>query len=368
MHYNTISKLIWLKENKPQIFKNMSGFLFLPSLIIHRLTGELVTDTSMAGTSELTDNKKRNFSSAILQSIGLPERFFSNLLEPGRVAGRILQSVSEETGIPEGTPVVATGHDTQFAVYGSRADSNQPVLSSGTWEILMVRVQRLVNTEEMMALGVSTELDSIPGFFNTGLQWIASGAVEWMKRTLFSGQSDHRIYDAMAREAEAVRPGSGGVFIHPAFVSGIGPSAPFKTKGSILGLTMDAPRGAVYRALLEALACQTRQSIEILERAAGFKAVNVICVGGGSRNKLWNQLRADLLGVPVTVLDQKETTALGAAIFAFVGAGIYKDPEEARKAFIYNEETVKPSSGRNIYEPVYERFKGLAKNLSDVYQ
>jgi L-fuculokinase len=131
---------------------------------------------------------------------------------------------------------------------------------------------------------------------------------------------------------------------------------------------MDVTRGAVYRALLEALACQTRQSLEILERAAGFKASSVICVGGGSRNKLWNQLRADLLGVPLTVLDQKETTALGAATFAFAGAGVYRDPEEARQAFTYNEETVRPSQSREVYEPVYERFRDLAKNLGDVYK
>ena len=360
--------MIWLKENRPQIFSSMASFLFLPSLIIHKLTGESVTDTSMAGTSQMTDNRKRNFGISILGSIGLHESVFPNLMEPGRVAGRILKSVCEETGIPEGIPVVATGHDTQFAVYGSKAGPNQPVLSSGTWEILMVRVQRLVNTEEMLSLGVSTELDPIPGYFNTGLQWVASGAVEWVKRTLFSGQTDLRIYDTMVREAEAEKPGSGGVFVHPAFVSGIGPSAAYRTKGSVLGLTMDSTRGSVYRALLESLACQTRQALEILERAAGFKAKDVICVGGGSKNRLWNQLRADLLGIPVRILDQKETTALGAAMFAFSGAGIYKDPEEARQAFTYNEELVNPSSSREVYEPVYGRFKDLAKNLTEVYK
>ena len=93
-----------------------------------------------------------------------------------------IEKLHAETSIPAGIPVVATGHDTQFAIFGSGAEINQPVLSSGTWEILMVRSEKYRSGKEQLEMGITTELDTRPGLYNIGNQWIASGILEWARK------------------------------------------------------------------------------------------------------------------------------------------------------------------------------------------
>ena len=162
-NFNTINKLIWLKENRHPIFDQMDYFIFIPSIFLYFLTGEMVTDSSMAGTSMLTDLRKRSFSQEILGSIGISDNIFPQMAEPGKVIGKITHQASIETGIPAGIPVVAAGHDTQFAIFGSGVAENTPVLSSGTWEILMVRTSNIDSSVKVLQSGVSTEFDPLPG-------------------------------------------------------------------------------------------------------------------------------------------------------------------------------------------------------------
>ena len=158
--FNTINKIIWFKENKPEILDRMHHFVFMPSLLINKLTGEFVTDTTMAGTSMLTDISKRDFSDDIFSAIGV-ENKFPPLVEPGEMVGKLNQKASTEIGIPSGIPVIATGHDTQFAILGSGAKENEPVLSSGTWEILMARTANIRTNKGLLNQGVTNEFSSI---------------------------------------------------------------------------------------------------------------------------------------------------------------------------------------------------------------
>ncbi len=306
--FNTINKFVWFKENKPEILDRMDYFVFMPSVFIHKLTGEFVTDTTMAGTSMMTDIRTRKFSEEILDAIGV-ENKFPLLLEAGEVVGKLSQKASKETGIPAGIPVVAAGHDTQFAVFRSGAKENEVVLSSGTWEILMARTANIQTSKELLNKGVTTEFDAIPGLYNPGLQWLGSGILEWIRHTFYTAESNKKdIYDIMIREAEKAESTNLSVGID------------FLNENGILsGLGINTKREEIYRAALEAMAQKTKYSLKILEKAGGFSANSLIIVGGGSKNKLWNQLREKELGIPVKTINQKETTVLGAAQIALMG-------------------------------------------------
>ncbi len=306
--FNTINKLVWFKENKDEILDQMDHFVFMPSLLIHKLTGEFVTDITMAGTSMMTDIKTRDFSEEIIEAIGV-ENKFPPLIEPGEVVGKINQKTSKETGIPAGIPVVAAGHDTQFAVFGSGAKENEVVLSSGTWEILMARTANIKTNKELLNQGVTIEFDAIPGLYNPGLQWLGSGILEWIRNTFYTAESNQKdIYDLMVMEAE--KASSGKLNIELDFLN---------ENGILSGLGINTKREEVYRAALEALAKKTKNSLQILEKAGGFTAESIIVVGGGSKNKLWNQLREKELDIPVKIIEQEETTVLGAAQIALAG-------------------------------------------------
>ena len=352
---NTINKIIWLKENKPEVIEQADHFLFLSSLLLYRLCEQPVTNATMAGTSMLMDAEKRRLSEEVLNSIGLDSDFFPEISEAGDIAGSVTAKASEETALPKGVPVFVAGHDTQFAIFGSGAGLGEPVLSSGTWEILMTRSSHFKAEKEQLARGITTELDAIPGVYDIGLNWIGSGPLEWIRKMFFSSGQVAESYEHIIEEAQQIKPGSNGVRINPDFVQAEESDFP----SGIFGLRLNTGRAEIYRAGLEALSFKLKKGLKALEEAGGFTASRIICVGGGSKNTLWNQIRADVCNRPVQLISQKETTVMGAALFGFVAAGIYATPEEARKQVEYQPEVVSPSDNKYLYSELEGSFSHL---------
>ena len=123
------------------------------------------------------------------------------------------------------------------------------------------------------------------------------------------------------------------------------------------GLTINTTRGEIMRAVFESLSFQAKTALLALEQAGNFKAGKVLCVGGGSKNRFWNQLRADALGLPILTIDQKETTVLGASFFAFTAAGLYEDPEQGHRQVNYNIETTHPSEDAILYSKLFHQWQ-----------
>lgn len=334
-HFNTINTLIWIKEHRPKVLDSMEAFLFMPSIYIHRLTGNMVNDTTMLGTSMLTDIRKGELSHEILSATGLPNRF-ATIGTPGTIAGNLTSQASSTLGVPKGIPVVLAGHDTQFALIGSGAGINEVVLSSGTWEILMARVQNLCTSPQAMGAGITNEQDALPNVFNTGIQWLGSGVLEWIKKLLYKEElamNPNQIYDLMIEEAS--KASSDGIEVNIDFSN---------NHGSISNLGLHATRGKIYRAALEALALKTSQSLDYLKELGSFEAKSLIVVGGGGRNRLWNQLRANALGIPLRIVKESECTVIGAAMFAQAAVGIHPTIHEAINTLKPEYETIYPDN------------------------
>ncbi len=337
--FNTIYKLIWLKENRPELLEEAHAWLFISNILAHRLTGVMTTDRTMAGTSQMTDLMSGDWSEEILNTLGIRKSLFPPMVNAGDVIGNLTEQAANLLGLPAGVPVISTGHDTQFALFGSGVKENQPFLSSGTWEILMLRTAKAELEADDYAAGATVEYDSKAGLLNPGLQWIASGIIEWVKATCYNGEN----YDTMDAEAAAIPPGCDGVKLIPNFL----PSDP--TPGSIEGLILGRTRGHIYRAAMEALTLRLKSRLEKLEKVGGFKAGELLLVGGGARNKIWTQMRADILGLPILVAKVSESTVLGAAMYAFAGAGTYSSPEACRDAFGIDYDATYPGEQQAAY-------------------
>jgi len=301
----------------------------------------------------LTDIRKRCFSDEILKILGLGSSNFPPVTEPGTVIGHITSKAADLLGIQPGLSVIAAGHDTQFAILASGAGINQPVLSSGTWEILMVRTPAETLRIPERKSGVTIELDACPGLVNPGVQWVASGALEWIGRSFYPDlANDGSHYEIMIKEASKIPAGCTGL----TFVPEIFPGGFSGKPGNLINITHETTRAHVYRAGLEALSCYLAYGLGMLQKVGNYKAKEVICVGGGSKNPLWNQIRADILGIPLKALDMKETTALGAAMMALTGMGIYASIEEAFNAIESRYEIFEPGENREKYREVYTEF------------
>ncbi|UGA56570.1 L-fuculokinase [Vibrio sp. VB16] len=351
--FNTLYKLKWLKDHEPDVYKKMDKFVFISSMIAHRLTGNLTTDRTMAGTSMLTDLKSGHWRSRTLDYLGLSSKHFPPLINAGEKIGELTGEIAQQLGLPNNIPVISAGHDTQFALFGSGVAENQPFLSSGTWEILMARTQCPALKSEYLLDGLTTELDAKTDLYNPAIQWLSSAVMEWISGTLFNDISDQSTkYAVMISEGNATPVGSNGIHFNPYFL----PNKEGCGNGSVEGLSINTTRGEIYRAALEALAYQLRRSLIRLSEVSDFNAENLVVVGGGSKNALWNQIRADVLNMPILVVDQPESTVIGAAMYAFAGTGFFDSADGAQLAMKPSYTTIYPSSDKALYQELYEEF------------
>ena len=332
--FNTLYKLIWLRENAPALLDRAHAWLFMSSLIGFQLTGEMTTERTMAGTSQLLDVNQEVFSPQLLKLVGIDASLFPRMINAGDKIGELQPQMATRLGLKPGIPVISTGHDTQFALYGSGVGINQPVLSSGTWEILMVR-SASINTDLLQTHHAATcELDSARGYFNPGCQYLASGVLEWIRKLYWPEVPAPQVYEQMLLEARRIPAGSEGVTMRSDLMG--------DKQAGWQGVTLSTQRGHLYRSALEALSVRLREQLTMLEQVAGFKTQELVLVGGGSRNALWNQIKADTLQLPVKVLAKTETTVSGAAMFAWAGIGVYGSADEARQQVSFDYDTYYP--------------------------
>jgi len=364
--FNTLLRLIWLRENVPEALNEAYTWLMMPGLITYKLCGEFHIEPTSASTMMAMDLQKRDWSAQLLDLAELDPSFFPDWTEPGRIIGYVTEEAQKECGVPSGVPVVAGGHDTQFALFGSGAGMDEAVLSSGTWEILGVRSDRFCPTKTAFEDGLLFEADVQPGLWNPQLLMMGSGVLEWIIDKVFPKVGDKK-YDLMIKEAEETPSGSDGVIFIPSFVKETGPAKRYGTLGTILGLTLRTSRGQLLRSALEGLSFQLRHALEILKREISADLRGIRVVGGGARNPLWNQIRADVTGLPVIITQQKEYTALGAAIAAFIGIGRYKSLEEARESILSEEKVFEPGGKSAVYKMLFKRYMDALKNLKGYY-
>jgi len=364
--FNTLLRLVWLRENVPEALDKAYTWLMMPGLITYRLCGEFHIDPTSASTMMAMDLGRRDWSDQMLELAGLDSSFFPDWVEPGHTVGYVNEKAERECGVPLDIPVVAGGHDTQFALFGSGARMDEAVLSSGTWEILGVRSNVFNPTRSAFENGLLFEADVQPGLWNPQLLMMGSGVLEWILDKVFP-ETGNKKYDLIIKEAEKEPSGSGGVMFIPSFVRETGPARKYGTLGTILGLTLRTTRGQLLRSALEGLSFQLRHALEILKAEVPNEIRGIRIVGGGAKNPLWNQIRADVTGLPVITTEQKEYTALGAALTAFIEIGCYRSLEEARKTIFSKEEKIEPSGSEDTYKMLFKRYMDALDALKRYY-
>ena len=363
--FNTLLKLIWLRRNEPKALDEAYTWLMMPGLIVNRLTEEFHIEPTSASTMMAMDLKSRDWSDEMLELAELDASFFPEWREPGDVVGYITERASRKCKIPSGVPVIVGGHDTQFALIGSGAKPGEVVLSSGTWEILLLRTGEYRPNRIGFEEGMIIEADVQRGFWNPQLLMIGSAVLEWVRDRFFHELGGGE-YAKMIQEAERVPPGSDGTIFIPSMVRESGPLRKFGTLGTILGLSLQTTRGQIYRAALEGLSYQLREALRIISEASTVKAEFIRVVGGGSKNRLWNRIRADVTGLPIVTQVQKEATALGAALIAMMGTGKYASIDEAQKVCV-EEGRFKPGVNKELYEDLFKRFMKALEELKEYY-
>lgn len=357
---NTFNRFLWMKENAPQALEQAEYWLHVQDYIVYKLTGEFSTECTIASTEMALDLSQRTWSDQLFGQFGIPKDFLSPLHESGSPIGPVTAEASKQSGIPAGCTVVTGGHDTEMALIGAGISSPDTFLDiNGTWEILMAITNRCQPSDADYSCGLDWECHAIPGWWNCQALMIAGGVIEWIRKQFYRNEND--AYSAMITEALNSPLGSNNVCIIPAFVRGMGPSQAYDPTGAIVGITTQTTRDDIARATFECLTYQFYQQIEAIERSFGVNAKTVRVTGGGQKNPFWMQMKADISGRSLDVLQDVESSMLGAAVLAGIGSGVYKDLAEALNTVHIPTETIEPNM--QLHQQYKERFQSVVSKI-----
>ncbi len=350
----TAPKLLWVREHEPEIYRRVRQVLLPKDYVRFRLTGEYATDRAGAGGTLLLDLAARDWSHELLEAFDIPADWLPPTHEGTEVTGRVSAAAAAATGLAAGTPVVGGGGDQAAQAVGVGAVTPGVVaLTLGTSGVVFAAAASpLVEARGRL----HAFPHALPGVWHVmGVMLSAAGSLRWYRDTL----APESGYDALLREAAAVEPGCEGLIFLPYLSGERTPHADPAARGAFVGLTLRHGRPHLTRAVLEGVACGLRDNLALMAEVGLAHVRELRISGGGARSPLWRQILADVLGLDLVAVESGEGAALGAALLAGIGAGVWSSPAAACAAAVKRGETTRPDRvAHETYETVYRRFRG----------
>lgn len=368
----SIEKLMWIRNNEPDIFKQTFKMLLPKDYIIYRLTGKFITDYSDACGTNAFDLINHAWSDKIIDISGLDRNLFADVYPSTHIAGEVSARVSEECGLAPGIRVIIGGGDGVCAAVGAASVEENAAynyLGSSSW--IAYTSKKPVFDKELRTFNW---IHMIPGYYApTGTMQAAANSYNFVKRILFEGLStaengsDLGIYDLMNKHIASSKIGANGLLFLPYLLGERSPRWNPNARGAFIGLKMEHTKGDLIRAAVEGILMNLDIILQIFKNKSDIKHINVI--GGLAQSDPILKILADVYGINVHKLSYlEEATSIGAAIAAGVGSGELKGFNEVHK-FIKREESIAPDiENHKSYERVKEVFNSSYYALLDIYR
>ena len=320
----TAPKILWVKENEPEVYSHARHVLLPKDTIRYRLTAEYAMDKADGAGTVLFDLRKRNWSDELLGVLEIPRAWMPPTFEGPEFTGRVSAEAAAVTGLKPGTPVAAGGGDQAAGAVGVGAVEPGIVgLTVGTSGVVFATTpSALIEPEGRL----HAFCHAVPGMWHfMGVMLSAAGSLQWYRDTLAPGMS----FDDLLREAEAVPAGSEGLQFLPYLSGERTPHPDPLARGAFIGLTLRHGRGHMTRAVLEGVAFGLKDSFNLIQNAGLGTLTQVRASGGGIKSLLWRQILASILEAELVTVNTTEGAAFGAALLAGVGAGAWADVPSA---------------------------------------
>ncbi len=362
-------KLLWVRDNEPQIFERAAHFLLPKDFVRCRLTGEFASDVSDASGTLLFDVTRRRWSNELLAELGVDASILPRVYESPEITGQITRETAVLTGLSAGTPVVAGAGDQAASAVGNGIVL--PGLTSATLGTSGV-IFTYTEAPKLDPRGrIHTFCHAVPGKWHVmGVTQGAGLSLRWFRdhfgasETWLAQHTDVDPYELIIQQAEKIPPGSAGLLWLPYLMGERTPHLDAQARGMWFGLTASHTRAHAIRSILEGVAFSLRDSLEIF-RELEIPVEQIRLSGGGSRSFLWRQIQADIYGKEVVTLRTSEGSALGAALLAGVGAKTYTSVEESAREAIQVREQLAP---RPDYVAAYDRYYQVYRRLYPAVQ
>jgi xylulokinase len=359
----TLTKILWVRENEPQLWARVRYLMLPKDYVRFRLTGERAIDQADASGTLLLDVAKRAWSEEVLSGTGIDKHFLPQLWESPEVCGRLSDQGAQATGLRAGTPVVAGAGDQAAGAVGMGIVRAGVVSATiGTSGVVFAATDRPALDPRGR---LHTFCHAIPGRWHVmGVTQAAGLSLRWFRDTFGLEQSSsstpHRdAYEFLSEEAAAAPPGADGLLWAPYLMGERTPHLDPNARGALVGITPAHRRAHIIRAILEGVAFSLKDSFSIFEEMK-VPVTQIRLGGGGARSPLWRQIQADVYAHEVEIVEAEEGAAYGAAILAAVGAGHFASVDQACDAVIRVATRVAPiRASSSVLQKNYPTFRRL---------
>ncbi|MHB0999171.1 MAG: FGGY-family carbohydrate kinase [Armatimonadota bacterium] len=373
----SLYKLLWMKQHSPEKWQKTWKFLFAQDLIAYMLTEETATDYTMAARSMLFDVVNKRWSKEILDAVGLSVDQLPTVLPPGGVVGTVKADQASALGLQSDVTVSVCGHDQPVGALGCGAASpGRASYSIGTVECICPSVDKPIFSPELMNGNLATYPHVLPNVYTTVAFNITGGSVlKWVRDNLAieeAREAQRLGEDPYDRIIASASSDPSKLILLPHFGPTGTPHFDPIGAGVLFGMQLSTDRAEVIRAVLEGITYEIAWNLSILDDA-GFKLSELRVIGGGAKSERWMQIKADILGVPLTTMRVTESTCMGAAILAGSGKGIL-DAAETSERWAVPVKTYIPDAGLTakymerlaIYKEIYNSLGTARRMLQDM--
>ena len=358
----TLPKILWMQEEERELWAKVDHIMLPKDYLIFRLTGEFATDYSDAAGTLLLDVAAKKWSDEILTKYNIDEKILPKLYNSIDCVGKIKAEYQKDFGFEKEVKVMGGGADNACAAVGSGIVSNGiGMVSIGTSGVfLSYEDEAHSNYSGCLHLFNHRIPDA---YYSMGVTLAAGHSLNWFKETFAPKES----FEELLSDIDKIPAGSDGLLFAPYIVGERTPYADSKVRGSFTRIDTTHTRAHFARAVLEGITFSLRDSMELMSELTAKKFDKILSVGGGSKNKDWLQMQADIFDTEVITLTTEQGPGLGAAMMAAVGAGWFADLKECAKTFVHYKSGISPVKENVLkYNEAYESYKkvyGATKDL-----
>jgi xylulokinase len=371
----TVPRTQWIMEHMPEVYRNTWKFLCFPEFVFHLLGAEPVTDYSEAARTMGFDVRRMEWSPRIFEVAGLDIDKFPRAVQAGTIIGTVSDTVADELGLPRGVQCVTGGHDQPCNALGAGViTGGSAVYGTGSVDCITPAFDGFVESAGLMENNLACYPHTVPGkYCSVAYNSTGGNLLKWYRDEM--GDDERRIANEKGVDPYEViladlPDGPAPVMVLPHFTVTGTPWFDVNSRGAILGLKLTTTRKEIVKGLIEGTTFEMKLNLEVL-RAAGWPVEFIRSTGGGAKSALWNQLKADMLGVPVATLQTSEGGSLGTAILAGTATGVYSSIDEAVSVLIKDREIIDPRPEMveryderfALYREVYPTLKELNHRL-----
>lgn len=366
----TASKIMWVKNNEPEIYEKCAHILLPKDFIRYKLTGEFATEVSDASGMQLLDVPNRKWSDQVLDALQIDKSLLGKVYESLEITGKVTKAASDLTGLAEGTAVVGGAGDNAAAAVGTgTVQDGRAFTTIGTSGVVFAHTSKLSIDPKGR---VHTFCCAVPGAWHVmGVTQGAGLSLKWFRdnfcheEMIAAAGMKKDPYFLMDKQAEEIPIGSDRLLYLPYLMGERTPHLDPNCRGVFFGLSAMHTRQHLLRAVMEGVTFSQRDSVEVL-REMGVSINEMLACGGGGSSPLWRQMLADVYGCPVKTVVSKEGPALGVAILAGAGTGVYSSVQDGCAAVIKTNPPQNPISQNSAeYEKFYNIYRALYPALKD---